>query len=212
MQALRFAATKIQPPRQWVARVERPQLDALVREAMLSHRVVLLQAAAAFGRTSTLAAQLAHPASADEAWARVALDEDDDTQRLFACLVAALERFGQPWRTASGALVERAGHDSAGRTRAATEQRAELIAVAQRAGALQPGAGATASTIATDDLGLSTRERALLQRIAAGDSDKRIARALDMRPHNVQRHDANILDKLVLASRGQGAAWLREQR
>ncbi len=56
---------------------------------------------------------------------------------------------------------------------------------------------------------LSSREREVLERIAAGDSNKLIARALDISPHTVKRHVANILDKLSLQSRGQAAAWLR---
>ena len=43
--------------------------------------------------------------------------------------------------------------------------------------------------------------------IAAGDSNKAIARALDLSPHTVKRHVANILDKLNLPSRVQAAAW-----
>ncbi len=57
---------------------------------------------------------------------------------------------------------------------------------------------------------LSLREREVLERIAAGDSNKLIARALDISPHTVKRHVANILDKLGLESRGQASAWLRE--
>lgn len=56
---------------------------------------------------------------------------------------------------------------------------------------------------------LSSREREVLERIAAGDSNKVIARTLDISPHTVKRHVANILDKLALQSRGQAAAWLR---
>jgi LuxR family maltose regulon positive regulatory protein len=56
---------------------------------------------------------------------------------------------------------------------------------------------------------LSGREREVLERIAAGDSNKLIARTLDISPHTVKRHVANILDKLALQSRGQAAAWLR---
>jgi LuxR family maltose regulon positive regulatory protein len=47
----------------------------------------------------------------------------------------------------------------------------------------------------------------VLVRIAAGDSNKLIARALDLSPHTVKRHVANILDKLGLSSRGQASAW-----
>jgi LuxR family maltose regulon positive regulatory protein len=56
---------------------------------------------------------------------------------------------------------------------------------------------------------LSSREREVLARIAAGDSNKLIARAFDLSPHTVKRHVANILDKLGVQSRGQAAAWYR---
>ena len=46
-------------------------------------------------------------------------------------------------------------------------------------------------------------------RIAAGDSNKLIARAFDLSLHTVKRHVAHILDKLDLDSRGQAAAWYR---
>jgi LuxR family maltose regulon positive regulatory protein len=129
MQALRFAATKIQPPRQRVARIERPELDAALLRAIRSHRVVLVQAPAGFGKTSLLASLLAHGAAAPLASAALAdalalawvsLDEDDDAERLLACLVAALEPHDLPWRAAPEALVELAGSDAAGLRKAAT--------------------------------------------------------------------------------------------
>jgi LuxR family maltose regulon positive regulatory protein len=69
----------------------------------------------------------------------------------------------------------------------------------------------TTSTIGVAEL-LSAREMEVLARLAAGDSNKLIARAFDLSPHTVKRHVANILDKLALQSRGQAAAWYREQR
>ena len=57
---------------------------------------------------------------------------------------------------------------------------------------------------------LSAREFEVLARIAAGDSNKLIARAFDLSPHTVKRHVANILDKLDLRSRGQASAWFHE--
>jgi LuxR family maltose regulon positive regulatory protein len=59
--------------------------------------------------------------------------------------------------------------------------------------------------------GLTARELEVLARIAAGDSNKLIARAFDLSPHTVKRHVANILDKLDLRSRGQAAAWYGER-
>ena len=58
---------------------------------------------------------------------------------------------------------------------------------------------------------LTARELQVLARIAAGDSNKLIARAFDLSLHTVKRHVANILGKLALDSRGQAAAWYRAQ-
>jgi LuxR family transcriptional regulator, maltose regulon positive regulatory protein len=88
-------------------------------------------------------------------------------------------------------------------------QRNELVAIAQLAAGVR-GTAAAAATPAAVDEGLSQREREVLERIAAGHSNKLIARDLDISPHTVKRHVANILDKLGLASRGQASAWLHE--
>jgi LuxR family transcriptional regulator, maltose regulon positive regulatory protein len=65
------------------------------------------------------------------------------------------------------------------------------------------------ATAGSTDSPLSAREREVLARIAAGDSNKLIARAFDLSPHTVKRHVANILDKLGVSSRSQAAAWYR---
>jgi DNA-binding NarL/FixJ family response regulator len=65
--------------------------------------------------------------------------------------------------------------------------------------------GRTARAVA--QVPLSGRELEVLQCIAAGDSNKMIARALGVSPHTVKRHVANILDKLDLRSRSQAAVW-----
>lgn len=54
---------------------------------------------------------------------------------------------------------------------------------------------------------VSERERDVLALIAQGASNKVIARELDLSPHTVKRHVANILTKLDLTSRAQAAAW-----
>jgi len=46
----------------------------------------------------------------------------------------------------------------------------------------------------------------VLALLAAGDSNKIIARQLGLSPHTVKRHVANILGKLGVQSRGQAAA------
>jgi LuxR family transcriptional regulator, maltose regulon positive regulatory protein len=57
---------------------------------------------------------------------------------------------------------------------------------------------------------ISPREMEVLELIAAGESNKIIARRLDLSPHTVKRHVANILGKLGVDSRGQAAARYRE--
>ncbi len=85
----------------------------------------------------------------------------------------------------------------------------QLLAALERARA--PATPAS-PTVALAPVALSLRECEVLQRIAAGDSNKMIARALDLSPHTVKRHVANILDKLALRSRGQAAAWWLTQQ
>jgi LuxR family maltose regulon positive regulatory protein len=58
--------------------------------------------------------------------------------------------------------------------------------------------------------GLSARELEVLSRLAAGNSNKLIARELALSPFTVKRHVGNILNKLDLGSRGQAAAWYRD--
>ncbi|VTU24908.1 ATP-dependent transcriptional activator MalT [Variovorax sp. RA8] len=62
---------------------------------------------------------------------------------------------------------------------------------------------------AAQDAGLSARELEVLALLADGQSNKLIARALDLSPHTVKRHVARILDRLDLASRMQAAQWYR---
>lgn len=57
------------------------------------------------------------------------------------------------------------------------------------------------------DAPLSAREREVLALLAEGQSNKLIARALDLSLHTVKRHVANILTKLSLDSRTQAAAY-----
>lgn len=58
---------------------------------------------------------------------------------------------------------------------------------------------------------LSEREREVLERVAAGASNKEIARDLDLSLHTVKRHIANILGKLDCVSRRQAADLVRNE-
>jgi DNA-binding CsgD family transcriptional regulator len=62
--------------------------------------------------------------------------------------------------------------------------------------------------LAPRNVPLSPREREVLVRIAAGDSNKQIARRFALSLHTVKRHVANILGKIGVSSRAQAAAWL----
>ncbi len=64
---------------------------------------------------------------------------------------------------------------------------------------------------AAHDAGLSDRELEVLALLADGQSNKLIARALDLSPHTVKRHVARILDRLQMASRMQAADWYRKR-
>ncbi|MEF7616261.1 LuxR C-terminal-related transcriptional regulator [Aquincola sp. MAHUQ-54] len=103
-----FARTKIQPPRlRNGALVERRGLEARLGEALLSHRLVLVCAAAGYGKTAALARQIERlPTGTAHAW--IALDEGDDLHRLLGCLAAALEPYDPPWRVAPEALIAQA--------------------------------------------------------------------------------------------------------
>jgi DNA-binding CsgD family transcriptional regulator len=75
----------------------------------------------------------------------------------------------------------------------------------------EPAAARAGASVLGATEALSPRELEVLKRIAAGDSNKLIARAYDLSPHTVKRHVANILDKLGVQSRGQAAAWYNER-
>jgi DNA-binding NarL/FixJ family response regulator len=63
-----------------------------------------------------------------------------------------------------------------------------------------------------DPAGLTTREREVLERIAEGDSNARIARELGLSVKTVQNYVSRILDKLQVADRTQAALRARDTR
>jgi LuxR family maltose regulon positive regulatory protein len=108
------------------------------------------------------------------------------------------------WARESAALVSTGGDDAA-------SHEASWAGVASSPPGPWPVVGAPSPPAApAAGMPLTSREMDVLSKIAAGDSNKVIARALELSPHTVKRHVANILDKLGLQSRGQAAAWYRE--
>jgi ATP/maltotriose-dependent transcriptional regulator MalT len=61
-------------------------------------------------------------------------------------------------------------------------------------------------------LGLTDREVLVLERLAAGDANKEIARALDISPNTVKTHIANLFQKLEVERRTQAIQKARELR
>jgi DNA-binding CsgD family transcriptional regulator len=65
---------------------------------------------------------------------------------------------------------------------------------------------------ALKSLGLTDRELRVLERLAAGDANKEIARALDISPNTVKTHIANLFQKLEVSRRTQAIQKARELR
>jgi LuxR family maltose regulon positive regulatory protein len=109
------------------------------------------------------------------------------------------------------ALAELARADWRGRLAPAAQATLTAWAAALAAPAADAPARSAGADVGAERL--TARELEVLARIAAGDSNKLIARAFDLSLHTVKRHVANILDKLGRESRGQAAAWyLTQQR
>ena len=100
-----FAQTKIQRPRPRAGLLlARPSLEQELVSALSTHRAVLLCAPAGYGKTAVLTRALDQlPARHAAAW--ISLDPGDDLHRLLESLVAALETFDPPWRSAPEGLV-----------------------------------------------------------------------------------------------------------
>ncbi len=152
------------------------------------------------------------------ALARLGLSQVAEAAAAVERALATTRRHGEP----GGALalgrmrlLELAGADWQGRlgggATASLRAWAALLPAAPEASLSAAAAGGSDAAPATaTPSSLSPRELEVLRHIAAGDSNKLIARAFDLSPHTVKRHVANILDKLVLQSRGQAAAWYRQ--
>jgi len=125
-----FALAKIQPPAPRRGQLlARPALEARLRQAVADHRVVVVAAAAGYGKTALLVRALTPPAPGQGlAW--VSLDPGDDLHRLLECLLAALDPFDLPLRVAPEGVLAAA---MAGGGGGGTYQKVMLItAIAHR--------------------------------------------------------------------------------
>ena len=66
------------------------------------------------------------------------------------------------------------------------------------------------NTAALKSLGLTGQEMKVLERLAAGESNKDIARTLGLSPNTVKTHTTNLYAKLSVASRGQAVSKARD--
>ncbi|VTU31485.1 Serine/threonine-protein kinase PknK [Variovorax sp. PBS-H4] len=104
MQPVSHASAKIQTPHFRGGLIERYELEEQLGEALANRRLVLLVAAAGYGKTAALSRQLQRrPAGSALAW--LTADEDDDLHRLLSHLIEALEPLDPPWRLAPEALL-----------------------------------------------------------------------------------------------------------
>jgi len=67
-----------------------------------------------------------------------------------------------------------------------------------------------ANDLAMESLGISGREREVLELLAAGRSNKEIARELDVSPNTVKTHVSNLFEKLAVRRRTEAISRARE--
>ncbi|GGY35250.1 response regulator [Pseudoduganella albidiflava] len=101
-------------------------------------------------------------------------------------------------------LVRAVRRAAAGETVVAEAMTGKLVAQLQ-AGTREPGPASELDR-------LTPREREILEFLARGESNKMIARALDLSESTVKIHVQNVLKKLNLSSRVQAAVFAVEQR
>jgi LuxR family maltose regulon positive regulatory protein len=172
------AAAWLREPVKVTSDVDRLGLDAMVRIHLAIAENRLGSTAAAWRAISPLARQMR---------------DSEDIGNVLLCGASSLvELAGAPW----------------GRELPA-EERTELQRWAQLSRDAQLRREEAARGVAPASTGqpLTARELEVLACIAAGESNKVIARELDLSPHTVKRHVARILDRLDLSSRGEAAAW-----
>jgi DNA-binding NarL/FixJ family response regulator len=136
----------------------------------------------------------------------------------FESALAELDRLEIPWDRALTALRAGVAHAAAGDGAAARRRLQESLEAARRLGARplaarvavelraldgQPPTAGEASAAAH---GLTRRERQVLQRVAAGRTNREIAAELVLSPRTIEMHVQNALGKLGCRSRAEASA------
>jgi DNA-binding NarL/FixJ family response regulator len=138
----------------------------------------------------------------------------DAARRRFEDALDLYGRSGAPFEAALARLALARSLAAAGRAAAAVEEaRAALEAFlrlgaaheAERAASLTRELGAGVPSSVADPAGLTRREREVLRLVAAGKSNQEIAAALVLSVRTVERHIANIYDKVGAAGKAARA-------
>jgi ATP/maltotriose-dependent transcriptional regulator MalT len=190
-------------------RIERaPGLELLARACTTAGD--LERAAAAIAELRAIADQIATPplrasASLAEGVAALARDDAESARRALEDAVDAFEQCHATFETARARIELALALQALGRTSAAQREATLARDALARIGASREVARAAEllgepalphEPVATDDAGLSAREREVLALIAAGKSNQEIAKALVLSVRTVERHITNIYDKI----------------
>lgn len=126
---------------------------------------------------------------------------------------ALLAQGGPEAREHAAALLRQAREASAALGAAPLTEAVELLARRGRLALDAPGTPAAAtSEEEPEPFGLTTREREVLRRVAAGWTNRRIAEELFISPKTASVHVSNILAKLGVSGRGEAAALAHRLR
>jgi DNA-binding CsgD family transcriptional regulator len=145
----------------------------------------------------------------------------------WATVIAAFEPLNRPYESASALVAQARALSTLRRRGAAVESLSAARQIAERlgAGALleqieglgrrigagPAGAPETAGTSAVLDAGLTRREAEVLQLIAGGYSNRRIAKELFISEKTASTHVSNILSKLGATGRTEAAAMAHQR-
>jgi DNA-binding CsgD family transcriptional regulator len=211
-----------------LARARHADADERAARELADDLVDRARAATAAPDVLATPAVAANQLTAEAEWSRAAGPGDPDR---WAAAAEAWEALGYPWqagyarwRQAEALLARGAPRPAAAAALAgaralagrlgARQLTAEIDALARRArieldrpGGQAPDDQATdGRATATEELGLTPREREVLALVAEGRTNRQIAEALFISDKTASVHVSNILAKLGVANRGEAAA------